>query len=114
MAALEWILIYSTVPITFHIITNTDSISYVERIFQKVNETANCEFDQEIITLAQLMEYTSNNICPKMTVSEDFCDILMGKRKGASQEYVVFIPHRSVCRWLRFRRRCSNFHVAFF
>lgn len=25
------------------------------------------------------MEETSNNICPKLTVSEEFCDILMGK-----------------------------------
>ena len=70
MSALEWILIYSTVPITFHVITNTDSISYVERIFGKVNATANCHFDYEIITLASLMDLTATNICPKMTVKK--------------------------------------------
>ena len=69
MSALEWILIYSTVPITFHIITNTDSISYVERIFTKVNATANCHFNYEVTTLASLMDLTSTSICPKMTVS---------------------------------------------
>ena len=38
ISTLEWILIYSTVPVTFHVITNTDSVEYVQKIFDKVNE----------------------------------------------------------------------------
>ena len=29
---IEWIIIYSHVPLTFHIITNTDSKPYVEKV----------------------------------------------------------------------------------
>ena len=29
---LEWIIIYSYVPITFHVITNTDSKPFVEKV----------------------------------------------------------------------------------
>eukprot|EP00094_Tigriopus_californicus_P007508 TCALIF_07228-PA protein Name:"Similar to Xxylt1 Xyloside xylosyltransferase 1 (Mus musculus)" AED:0.37 eAED:0.42 QI:0/0/0/0.33/0.5/0.66/3/0/403 len=76
---LEWLLIYCTVPLTLHIITNTDSIPYVERIVDRVNKTASSEFHAQIVSLADIMEETSNNICPKLTVSEEFCDILMGK-----------------------------------
>ena len=33
---IEWIIIYSHVPLTFHIITNTDSKPYVEKVTVKV------------------------------------------------------------------------------
>ena len=32
---IEWIIIYSHVPLTFHIITNTDSKPYVEKVTAK-------------------------------------------------------------------------------
>ena len=79
ITTLEWILIYSTVPVSFHVITNTDSLPYVDKIFEKVNKTANCEFAVEVATLADIVERMTSTICPKMTVSEEFCDILMGK-----------------------------------
>jgi hypothetical protein len=31
IAALQWILIFSNVPVAFHVITNTDSIPIVEK-----------------------------------------------------------------------------------
>ena len=79
ITALEWILIYSTVPITFHVITNTDSVEYIDRIFERVNLTANVEFHTDLLTLADIMDKTANEICPKLIMSEEFCDILMGK-----------------------------------
>ncbi len=36
ISALEWILLYSSVPVTFHVITNTDSIPFVKKIADKV------------------------------------------------------------------------------
>jgi len=44
ITTMEWILIYSSVPVTFHFITNTESISYVEKIIQRVNETTETDF----------------------------------------------------------------------
>ena len=70
---------YSTVPLTFHVITNTDSVEYVDRIFARVNLTASVDFKTDVLTLADIMDRTANDICPKMTMSEEFCDILMGK-----------------------------------
>ena len=53
---LEWILIYSTVPVTFHIITNKDSIKYVNTIIEMVNKTSNCDFNTNIVTLADIID----------------------------------------------------------
>lgn len=77
---MEWILIYSSVPLTFHVITNTDSIPYVERVFERVNASTQLTFDHHIVTLASIMERMTNEICPQLGISsEDFCDVLMGK-----------------------------------
>ena len=32
MSTLEWIIIYSHVPVAFHVITNTDSKPFVEKV----------------------------------------------------------------------------------
>ncbi len=75
---LEWILIYSTVPVTFHIITNKDSITYVNTIIEMVNKTSNCEFRAEIVTLAEIIDKMSQEICPSLNIREEFCEIIMG------------------------------------
>jgi len=75
---LEWILIYSTVPITFHIITNKDSIKYVNTIIEMVNKTSNCDFTTNIVTLADIIDKTTNEICPSMNIREEFCEVIMG------------------------------------
>lgn len=75
---LEWILIYSTVPIKFHIITNEDSVPYVEKVLAKVNLTSNCDFTSEIVTLSHIIKETNDVICPKLGTRSEFCEILMG------------------------------------
>ena len=75
---LEWILIYSTVPIAFHIITNKDSIKYVNTIVEMVNKTSNCDFTANIVTLADIIDKTTNEICPALHIKEEFCEIIMG------------------------------------
>lgn len=37
------------------------------------------DFSTDVLTLADIMDHTTKEICPKMTVSDEFCDILMGK-----------------------------------
>lgn len=44
-----------------------------------MNETANGDFVSSTLTLAQIVDTMSNTVCPKLVVSDDFCDILMGK-----------------------------------
>jgi len=75
---LEWILIYSTVPIKFHIITNEDSVKYVDKIMEKINMTSNCDFTHTIMTLSHIIDVTNNEICPKLGTRTEFCEVLMG------------------------------------
>ena len=80
IATIQWVLTYSSVPVSFQIITNTDSIPYVDKVFERVKEyTGETEVDYHIVCLADIMEKMTNDICPKMTMAEEFCDILMGK-----------------------------------
>ena len=75
---LEWILIYSTVPVNFHIITNEDSVPYVKSIMAKVNLTSNCDFDYEVMTLSHIIKKTNEEICPMLGTRSEFCEVLMG------------------------------------
>ena len=75
---LEWILIYSTVPIKFHIITNEDSVKYVDKIMEKINMTSNCDFTHTIMTLSHIIDVTNKEICPKLGTRTEFCEVLMG------------------------------------
>jgi len=75
---LEWMLIYSTVPLRFHIITNEDSIPYVNSVLAKVNLTSNCDFTSEILTLSQIIKKSNEEICPSLGTRPEFCEILMG------------------------------------
>ena len=75
---MEWILIYSTVPIRFHVITNEASISYVDKIMEKVNMTSNCDFSYEVVSLSSIIERANKDICPKLGTRPEFCEILMG------------------------------------
>ena len=75
---LEWILIYSTVPIRFHIITNEDSVPYVNSVMAKVNLTSNCDFTNEILTLSEIIKRSNEEICPMLKTRSEFCEVLMG------------------------------------
>jgi len=75
---LEWVLIYSTVPVRFHIITNEDSIPYINSVMAKVNLTSNCDFDFKVMTLSQIIKTTNEEICPYLGTRSEFCEILMG------------------------------------
>ena len=48
-------------------------------------------FDLEVVTLAEIMDVTTTKICPKFTLSEEFCDILMGKMTPLLFPYLF--PH---------------------
>ena len=78
MQTLEWILIYSTVPITFHVITNEDSVPYVTKVLDKLNESSECDFTKQILTLSEIILRSNNEICPKLGVRSEFCEIVMG------------------------------------
>ena len=93
---LEWILIYSTVPIKFHIITNEDSVSYVNQILEKVNLTSNCDFTSEIITLSHIIKQTNDVICPMLSTRSEFCEILMGNMTPLLFPYLFKVPPRFI------------------
>ncbi len=61
--------------------------------FLQVNETVGGVegFDLEVVTLAEIMDVTTTKICPKFTLSEEFCDILMGKMTPLLFPYLF--PH---------------------
>ena len=42
-------------------------------------QTTGMDFYSDIVTLAHIMDHTTATVCPRMAVSEEFCDILMGK-----------------------------------
>ena len=71
-------MIYSTVPITFHVITNEDSVPYVTKVLDKLNETSECDFTKQILTLSEIIQRSNNDICPKLGVRSEFCEIVMG------------------------------------
>ena len=71
-------MIYSTVPITFHVITNEDSVPYVTKVLDKLNETAECDFTKQILTLSEIIQRSNKEICPKLGVRSEFCEIVMG------------------------------------
>merc|ERR1712062_269023 len=52
---LEWITIYSSVRIHFHIITNEESSEFVDQIMLKVNFTSNCNYDYEMLYLDDII-----------------------------------------------------------
>lgn len=79
ISMLEWITIYSTVKIHFHVITNEESKDYVDQIMEKVNSTSNCIYDYEMLYFDQMIEYTRQNICPETAKSEEYCDLLIGR-----------------------------------
>lgn len=76
---LEWITIYSTVNIRFHVITNEESKEYVDKIMEKVNLTSNCKFDTVLLSLDDLIEEAHNRICPDLKASEEYCNLLIAK-----------------------------------
>ena len=65
-------------PIKFHIITNEDSVKYVNTIMEKINMTSNCDFTHEIMTLSHIIDVTNKDICPKLGTRTEFCEVLMG------------------------------------
>jgi len=88
ISTLEWIIIYSHVPVTFHVITNTDSKQFVEKIFTKIDEKMKGplegalslgDYKFEVLTLAEIVDTMSESVCPELLASDNFCDILMGK-----------------------------------
>ena len=76
---LDWILLYSTIPITFHILTNQDSVSYVHSVMEKVNISNNCDFQYNVVKLTSVIDECTQTICPELGARKDFCEILMGK-----------------------------------
>jgi len=76
---LEWITIYSSVKIHFHIITNQESSEFVDQIMLKVNFTSNCNYDYEMLYLDDIISYSQSNLCPDLVKSEEYCDLLIGK-----------------------------------
>ena len=65
-------------PIKFHIITNEDSVKYVDKIMEKINMTSNCDFTHTIMTLSHIIDVTNKEICPKLGTRTEFCEVLMG------------------------------------
>jgi len=79
ISMLEWITIYSSVRIHFHVITNEESQDYVDQVMEKVNATSNCNYDYEMLYFDQMIDYARENICPDTAQSEEYCDMLIGR-----------------------------------
>ncbi len=60
-------------------------------MFSHLLQTTGTTFERDIVTLADIMEMTTKKICPRLTVSEEFCDILMGKMTPLLFPYLF--PH---------------------
>ena len=65
-------------PITFHVITNEDSVPYVTKVLDKLNATSEADFHKQILTLSEIILRSNNEICPKLGVRSEFCEIVMG------------------------------------
>jgi len=76
---LEWITIYSSVRIKFHVITNEESKDFVDRIMDKVNQTSNCNYDYDFLYFDHIIEFSHKMICNELATSEDYCDLLIGQ-----------------------------------
>jgi len=79
ISMLEWITIYSSVRIHFHVITNEESKDFVDQIMEKVNYTSNCNYDYEMLYFDHLIDFTRQNLCPDLSKSEEYCDLLIGR-----------------------------------
>ena len=71
-------MVYSTVPVTFNVITNEDSVPYVTKVIDKLYEASECEFTKQILTLSDIIRRSNDEICPKLGVRSEFCEIVMG------------------------------------
>jgi len=76
---LEWITIYSSVRIHFHVITNEESKEFVDRVMEKVNMTSNCYYDYDFLYFDHIIEFSHAMICKEVASSEDYCDLLIGQ-----------------------------------
>jgi len=76
---LEWITIYSSVNINFHVITNDESKPFIDKILDKVNLTSNCNFKMTFVSLNSLVEEAHGQLCPQLKASEEYCDLLIAK-----------------------------------
>jgi len=43
-----------------------------------VNKTSNCEFSAEIVTLSDIIDKMTQDVCPLLNIKEEFCEIIMG------------------------------------
>jgi len=76
---LEWITIYSSVKLHFHVITNQESRQFVERIMEKVNFTSNCNYDYDFLYFDHIIDLTHLSLCSELAQTEEYCDLLIGK-----------------------------------
>lgn len=76
---LEWITIYSTVRIHFHVITNTESAPFIDQIMSKVNLTSNCNFHYSLVSFDDIIDFSQAELCPDLAVSTEYCNLLMGQ-----------------------------------
>lgn len=79
ISMLEWITIYSSVKLHFHVITNEESKHYVDQIMEKVNFTSNCNYDYELLYFDHLIDFTREKVCPDVAKSDEYCDLLIGR-----------------------------------
>jgi len=76
---LEWITIYSSVRIHFHVITNEESKEFTDKIMEKINKTSNCIYDYDFLYFDHIIEFSHKMICNEVAQSEDYCDLLIGQ-----------------------------------
>lgn len=91
MKMLEWITIYSSVRIHFHVITNAESEAFVDQIMSKVNLTSNCNFQYSLVTYDYIVDTIEGSLCKDIAVSHDYCNLLMGQLTPLLLPYLL--PH---------------------
>jgi len=65
--------------VKLQVITNEESKDFVDQIMEKVNYTSNCNYDYEMLYFDHLIDFTRQNLCPDLSKSEEYCNLLIGR-----------------------------------
>ena len=53
-------------------------MAYVNNVIEKLQQSSEGEFSSQILTLSEIIQRSNGEICPKLGVRTEFCEIVMG------------------------------------
>ncbi|XP_040567139.1 uncharacterized protein [Lepeophtheirus salmonis] len=77
LKSIEKIVEHSTVPLKFNILTNDKSEKFVNTIMSRIREKSTIRIEHQILTLNEFYSKSKNTICPRLTDSKEFCELLI-------------------------------------